>query len=107
MDSSREPSSSLVTQSHSAGPKATSPLEGTASSPPQRSVPPSWNELADGFETMGKVGIALAVGFSAAGFFCRMAEQGKVKMPSLPSLLLGGQLAARSASNPASPDAKR
>lgn len=49
---------------------------------------PTWDELGDQFETMGKIGVALAVGFSAAGLFCKLAHQGRVKIPSMTSLLL-------------------
>lgn len=48
-----------------------------------RPVPPTWDEIGDGFETLGKVGLAMAIGFSAAGLFCRLAQQGKVKVPNL------------------------
>ena len=47
----------------------------------------SWNEIGDAFETMGKVGLAMAIGMSAAGLFCRLAEQGKVRVPTLTGLL--------------------
>lgn len=50
--------------------------------------PVTWNDIGDGFEVLGKVGLALAVGMSAAGLFCRLAEQGKVKVPSLSNLVL-------------------
>lgn len=49
---------------------------------------PTWNEIGDSFETLGKVGLALAVGLSAAGLFCRLAEQGKVRLPSWNQLLI-------------------
>lgn len=57
--------------------------------------PPTWNDLAEGFETMGKVGLAVAIGFSAAGIFCRLADQGKVKVPTLSSLVLGHLVAPK------------
>ena len=50
---------------------------------------PGWNEIGESFETMGKIGLALAVGLSAAGLFCRLADQGKVKIPSLSQLVAG------------------
>lgn len=53
-----------------------------------RPTPPSWDEIGEGFETLGKVGLAMAIGFSAAGLFCRLAQQGKVKVPSLSALLV-------------------
>lgn len=56
---------------------------------PKKAPPaPTWQELAGGFEAMSKVGLAMAVGFSAAGLFCRLADQGKVRIPHLPSWLL-------------------
>lgn len=48
---------------------------------------PTWNELGESFETMGKLSLALAVGLSAAGLFCKLADQGKVKIPTLSGLL--------------------
>ena len=48
----------------------------------------SWNDIGETFETMGKIGLAMAVGMSAAGLFCRLAEQGKVKVPTLSGLVL-------------------
>ncbi len=48
----------------------------------------TWNDIGDAFETMGKVGLAMAIGMSAAGLFCRLAEQGKVKVPTLTGLLV-------------------
>ena len=53
-----------------------------------QSRPASWDEIGDAFETMGKVGLALAVGMSAAGLFCRLAQQGKIKVPTLSSLVV-------------------
>lgn len=53
----------------------------------ERRVQPSWNELGESFETMGKLSLALAVGLSAAGLFCKLADQGKVKIPTLSSLM--------------------
>lgn len=58
----------------------------------ERPAPPTWNELAESFETIGKVGLAMAVGFSAAGLFCRLAEQGKVRIPGLAGIVLNSQL---------------
>lgn len=48
----------------------------------------SWEEIGESLETMGRIGLAMAVGLSAAGFFCRLADQGKVKIPTLTTLLL-------------------
>jgi len=61
---------------------------------PDRSRPrqkATWDEIGDTFETMGKIGLAMAVGMSAAGLFCRLAEQGKVRVPTLSSLVLNGR----------------
>jgi hypothetical protein len=60
--------------------------------PAERPGPPSWSEIGESFETLGKVGLAMAIGFSAAGLFCRLAEQGKVKVPSLPAMVLNSRL---------------
>lgn len=45
--------------------------------------PVSWNDVGDGFETLSKIGLALAVGMSAASIFCRLADQKKVRIPTL------------------------
>lgn len=60
---------------------------------PRRTSQVSWDEIGDSFETLGKVGLALAIGMSAAGLFCKLAEQGKVRVPSLTSLVLGREQA--------------
>ena len=52
----------------------------------KRSV--TWNDIGESFEVMGKVGLALAIGMSAAGLFCRLADQGKVRVPTLSGLVL-------------------
>lgn len=56
--------------------------------PARRVPPPTWDEIGESFETMGKVGLAMAIGFSTAGLFCRLAQQGKVRVPSLTGMLL-------------------
>jgi hypothetical protein len=61
---------------------------GTLPQKVERAAPPSWNEIGESFETLGKVGLAVAVGFSAAGLFCRLADQGRIRVPSLSTLLL-------------------
>lgn len=48
----------------------------------------TWSEIGESFEAMGKIGLALAVGMSAAGLFCKLADQGKVRIPSLSELVL-------------------
>lgn len=65
-----------------------------------RSGPPTWNEIGEGFETLGKVGLAMAIGFSAAGLFCRLAEQGKVRVPSLAGLVLNTRGETRQPQDP-------
>lgn len=62
--------------------------EQTSLTAAEKPVAPTWDEIGESFETLGKVGLAMAIGFSAAGLFCRLAEQGKVKIPNLSSLLL-------------------
>lgn len=54
----------------------------------ERKPIPTWNQIGDGFETLGKIGIAAAIGLSAAGIFCRLADQGKVTVPNLTGLVL-------------------
>lgn len=46
-----------------------------------------WEVLGDTFEAMGKVGLALTVGFTAAAVFCRWAERRKLQAPSLKEVL--------------------
>lgn len=48
----------------------------------------TWGEIGESFEAMGKIGLALAVGMSAAGLFCKLADQGKVRIPSISDLVL-------------------
>ena len=67
-----------------------------ASHPPMETRPATWEQIGDSFETMGKIGLAMAVGMSAAGLFCRLADQGKVKIPSLSKLLLDKSTEAES-----------
>lgn len=47
-----------------------------------------WMELSAKFERWGRAGIAAAIGLSAAGLFCRLADQGKVNVPILTGLVL-------------------
>lgn len=54
----------------------------------QQSRPVTWGEVGDTFESMGKVGMALAIGLSAAGLFCRLADQGKIRVPNLAGMIL-------------------
>ncbi len=46
-----------------------------------------WQILGETFESMGKVGLALTVGFSAAAVFCKAVDSGKLKVPSVMSLM--------------------
>lgn len=57
---------------------------------PKDVAAPSWIELGQSLEVMTKVSLALAVGFSSASIFCRLADQGKVRLPHLIDLVLGG-----------------
>lgn len=65
----------------------------------QQTRPATWDEIGDAFETMGKVGLAMAVGMSAAGLFCRLAQQGKIKVPTLSSLVLNRPNQSRTEQN--------
>lgn len=50
--------------------------------------PPSdWQVMSETFETMGKVGLAMTVGFSVAAAFCKMVDSGRIKMPSVANVL--------------------
>ena len=60
--------------------------ESLSKTDPQKPV--TWNEIGEGFEVLGKISLALALGLSAAGLFCRLAEQGKVRVPSLSAMML-------------------
>jgi hypothetical protein len=42
----------------------------------------------------------MAIGFSAAGLFCRLAEQGKVRVPSLAGLVLNTRGETRQPQDP-------
>lgn len=46
-----------------------------------------WQVLGETFETMGKVGLAMTVGFSVAAAFCKMVDSGRIKLPK-PSTLM-------------------
>ena len=46
-----------------------------------------WEVLGETFEAMGKVGLALTVGFTAAAVFCRWADQRKLKVPAVKEVL--------------------
>lgn len=61
----------------------------TPSDGPQLPARPAndWQILGETFESMGKVGLALTVGFSAAAVFCKAVDSGKLKVPSVMSLM--------------------
>lgn len=46
-----------------------------------------WQAIGEAFETMGKVGLAMTVGFTAAALFCRWADQRKLKASSVKKVL--------------------
>lgn len=50
-----------------------------------------WQVLGDTFEALGKAGLAVTVGFSVAAAFCKMVDSGKIKLPSVLSLLNEGE----------------
>ncbi len=43
--------------------------------------PDDWQALGEAFEAMGKAGLALTIGFTVAAGVCKMAQQGKLKLP--------------------------
>jgi hypothetical protein len=49
--------------------------------------PDDWEVLGDTFEAMGKIGLALTVGFTAAAVFCRWADQRKLKVPAVAEMV--------------------
>ncbi|MCW5870661.1 MAG: hypothetical protein KIS61_25615 [Candidatus Eremiobacteraeota bacterium] len=46
-----------------------------------------WQAIGEAFETMGKIGLAMTVGFTAAALFCRWAELRKLKASSVQQVL--------------------
>ncbi|MBS2034151.1 hypothetical protein JST97_04140 [bacterium] len=42
-----------------------------------------WEAIGEAMETMGKIGLALTVGFTAAAVFCRWADQKRLKPSAL------------------------
>jgi len=50
---------------------------------PIKSRSSDWDEIGEAFETMGKVGLAMTVGFTAAALFCRWADQRELKASSV------------------------
>ena len=53
----------------------------------ERHAQSDWEVLGETFEAMGKVGLALTVGFTAAAVFCRWADQRKLKVPAVQEVL--------------------
>ena len=49
--------------------------------------PNDWQILGETFEAMGKVGLAMTVGFSVAAAFCKLVDSGRVKVPKASQLL--------------------
>jgi hypothetical protein len=49
--------------------------------------PNDWQVLGETFEAMGKVGLAMTVGFTVAAAFCKMVNSGKIKVPQASSLI--------------------
>lgn len=54
---------------------------------PGKSRPSDWDEIGEAFETMGKIGLAMTVGFTAAALFCRWADQKKLKASSVKQVI--------------------
>ncbi|MEW6277505.1 MAG: hypothetical protein AB1758_02700 [Candidatus Eremiobacterota bacterium] len=57
----------------------------TALAPQRR--PDDWQALGEAFEAMGKAGLALTIGFTVAATVCKLAQQGRLKLPDLLSFL--------------------
>ena len=66
---------------------------GVPATPANWQRPPvnDWQVLGETFETMGKVGLAMTVGFAVAGAFCKLVDGGHIKLPNLASLALSPQ----------------
>lgn len=65
-------------------PTPTQPQSLQVAQPPR---PDDWELLGETFETMGKIGLALTVGFTAAAVFCRWADQRKLKVPAVKEVI--------------------
>ena len=74
----------------------------TPSSGPQLPAKPAneWQILGETFESMGKVGLALTVGFSAAAVFCKAVDSGKLKVPSVMSLMAQASTSSENEESP-------
>lgn len=65
-----------------------------------------WQILGDSFEAMGKVGLAMTVGFTVAAAFCKLIDSGRVKLPkaeNLVQLVLDKETEVSLAARPAQP----
>ena len=65
-------------------PQALVAPENTALAPRR---PDDWQALGEAFEAMGKAGLALTIGFTVAATVCKLAQQGKLKLPDLTGML--------------------
>ncbi len=65
------------------------PIQTSPDSVDSRPAAPNedWQAIGDAFETMGKIGLAMTVGFTAAALFCRWADQRKLKSSSVKKVL--------------------
>ena len=55
--------------------------------PRQGQNPNDWEVIGETFEAMGKVGLAMTVGFTVAAAFCKLVESGKVRIPKASTLV--------------------
>ncbi|MFN8609236.1 MAG: hypothetical protein U0931_16990 [Vulcanimicrobiota bacterium] len=57
------------------------------SSTPANRQPSDWEAIGEAMETMGKIGLAMTVGFTAAALFCRWADQKKLKTSAVKQVI--------------------
>jgi hypothetical protein len=50
-------------------------------------TPSEWEAIGEAMETMGKIGLAMTVGFTAAALFCRLADQKKLKTSAVKKVI--------------------
>lgn len=55
--------------------------------PRQGQNPNDWEVIGETFEAMGKVGLAMTVGFTVAAAFCKLVDSGKVRLPKASTLI--------------------
>lgn len=67
------------------------PVPSPGQLPALRDPAEDWQVLGDTFEALGKAGLAMTVGFSVAAVFCKLVDNGKIKLPNLISLLAASQ----------------